>query len=175
MPIRWNWLPTSRRDRRPSVWSSAPGRKFVFTMWDTGETWIADMSGQEPEITRIKDMGSNPYDALITGNGRLTLPDCSARTAMTALDLWDKSPKPIRVLPNYGRGQEKLPVYKMPHLEDGLWPGGSSYCRRSVTMRCFGWMPTCWSRPDAPERTASLSLRWHVRTGVRSGSILPIR
>ena len=23
----------------------APGRRFVFTMWDSGETWIADMSG----------------------------------------------------------------------------------------------------------------------------------
>ena len=44
-----------------------PGRKFVFTMWDSGETWIADMSGAEPRITKIPDMGKNPYDALVKG------------------------------------------------------------------------------------------------------------
>ena len=32
----------------------APGRRFVFTMWDTGETWIVDMDGVEP--------GAEPQD-----------------------------------------------------------------------------------------------------------------
>lgn len=95
----------------------APGRKFVFTMWDTGETWIADMSGAEPEITVIPDMGENPYDALITSNGRTYITGLFGEDGLTALDLWDDNPQPIRVLPNYGRGQEEMPVYKMPHLE----------------------------------------------------------
>ena len=95
----------------------APGRKFVFTMWDTGETWIADMSGDEPQITKIPDMGKNPYDALITSNGRTYITGLFGEDGLTALDLWDDNPQPIRVLPNYGRGQEEMPVYKMPHLE----------------------------------------------------------
>ncbi|MDE9451587.1 protein nirF [Aliiroseovarius sp. Z3] len=96
----------------------APGRRFVFTMWDTGETWIADMSkGNEPEITKITDMGKNPYDALVTGNGRTYITGLFGEDGLTALDLWADSPEPIRVLPNYGRGQEDMPVYKMPHLE----------------------------------------------------------
>ena len=94
----------------------APGRRFVFTMWDTGETWIADLSG-ELDITRIPDMGDRPYDALITANGRTYITGLFGEDGLTALDLWDESPAPIRVLPNYGRGQEDLPVYKMPHLE----------------------------------------------------------
>ncbi|MHA6268243.1 cytochrome D1 domain-containing protein [uncultured Aliiroseovarius sp.] len=95
-----------------------PGRRFVFTMWDTGETWIADMSnGPEPEITKITDMGKNPYDALVTGNGRTYITGLFGEDGLTALDLWEDDPKPIRVMPNYGRGQEEMPVYKMPHLE----------------------------------------------------------
>ena len=95
----------------------APGRRFVFTLWDTGETWIADLSGGAPVITKIPDMGINPYDALITGNGRTYIVGLFGEDGLSALDLWDDSPKPIRVLPGYGRGQEEMPVYKMPHLE----------------------------------------------------------
>ncbi len=95
----------------------APGRRFVFTLWDAGETWIADLSGAEPEITKIPDIGINPYDALITGNGRTYIAGLFGEDGLTALDLWDEDPKPIRVLPGYGRGQEEMPVYKMPHLE----------------------------------------------------------
>ncbi len=95
----------------------APGRKFVFTLWDDGETWIADMSSEEPEITKIPDIGTNPYDALITEDGRLYITGLFGEDGLTAIDLWDPEPKPIRVLAAYGKGQQDLPVYKMPHLE----------------------------------------------------------
>lgn len=96
----------------------APGRRFVFTMWDTGETWIADFArGTDPQITKIADMGKNPYDALITANGRTYITGLFGQDGLTALDLWDEIPEPIRVLPGYGRGQQEMPVYKMPHLE----------------------------------------------------------
>ena len=96
----------------------APGRRFVFTMWDTGETWIADFArGTDPQITKITDMGKNPYDALITANGRTYITGLFGQDGLTALDLWDETPEPIRVLPGYGRGQQEMPVYKMPHLE----------------------------------------------------------
>ncbi|WP_209597142.1 cytochrome D1 domain-containing protein [Ruegeria sp. HKCCSP351] len=95
----------------------APGRRFVFTMWDTGETWIADFAQGAPEITKIPDIGKNPYDALITANGRTYITGLFGEDGLTALDLWSDNPEPIRVLPGYGRGQEEMPVYKMPHLE----------------------------------------------------------
>ncbi|WP_422384615.1 cytochrome D1 domain-containing protein [Roseibium album] len=95
----------------------APGRKFVFTLWDDGETWIADLSSRELKVTKITEIGTNPYDALITGDGRLYIAGLFGEDGLTAIDLWDPEPKPIRVLPEYGRGQKDLPVYKMPHLE----------------------------------------------------------
>ena len=95
----------------------APGRRFVFTLWDAGESWIADLSGETPKITTIPGIGKNPYDALITGNGRTYIAGLFGEDGLTALDLWDDSPTPVRVLPGYGRGERPLPVYKMPHLE----------------------------------------------------------
>jgi len=94
----------------------APGRRFVFTTWDTGETWIADMAG-DLKITKMTGIGSFPYDALITPNGRTYITGLFGEDGMTAIDLWQDPPQVKHILPHYGRGQEKLPVYKMPHLE----------------------------------------------------------
>ncbi len=95
----------------------APGRRFVFSLWDAGETWIADFSGDGPVVTRVHGIGANPYDALITGDGRTYVAGLFGEDGLTALDLWAASPEPVHVLPNYGRGEADLPVYKMPHLE----------------------------------------------------------
>ncbi len=96
----------------------APGRRFVFTLWDAGETWIADFSAPgDPEVTRIKGIGENPYDALITADGRHYIAGLFGEDGLTALDLWQSPPLPRRILQGYGRGEEALPVYKMPHLE----------------------------------------------------------
>jgi protein NirF len=101
-----------------------PGTKFVFSLWDEGETWIADMSGETPEITRIPGMGSNPYDALVTGDGRTYIAGLFGDDHLTALDLWQPQPDPKPILDGYAKGREGLPVYKMPHLEGWAQAGG---------------------------------------------------
>jgi protein NirF len=94
-----------------------PGTRFVFSLWDAGETWIADLSGGEARITRITGMGKNPYDALVTGDGRTYIAGLFGADHLTALDLWQDRPVPRTILPGYAEGREGLPVYKMPHLE----------------------------------------------------------
>ncbi len=95
-----------------------PGRRFVFTLWDAGETWIADFSGgDDPELTKIGDVGANPYDALVTANGRHYIAGLFGEDGLSHIDLWQADPKAERILAGYGRGEAKLPVYKMPHLE----------------------------------------------------------
>lgn len=96
----------------------APGRQFVFTLFDAGETWIADFSeGTKPTISKLAGIGDRPYDALITANGRHYIAGLYGEDGLTAIDLWETPISPKRILPGYGRGEEKLPVYKMPHLE----------------------------------------------------------
>ncbi len=94
-----------------------PGTKFVFSLWDKGETWIADLSGKTAQITKIKGIGTNPYDALVTGDGRTYIAGLFGEDHLTALDLWQDPPTPQPILPGYAEGREGLPVYKMPHLE----------------------------------------------------------
>ncbi len=96
----------------------APGQKFVFSLWDAGEIWILDMSNQaRPSIEKFTDIGRNPYDALITPDGRYYIAGLFGEDGMALLDLWNPSAGVTRILPNYGKGEQKLPVYKMPHLE----------------------------------------------------------
>ncbi|MAN98104.1 cytochrome D1 domain-containing protein [uncultured Roseovarius sp.] len=94
-----------------------PGTRFVFSLWDQGETWIADLSGKAPQITKITGMGENPYDALVTGDGRTYIAGLFGADHLTALDLWQDPPQPKPILPGYAEGRAGLPVYKMPHLE----------------------------------------------------------
>lgn len=98
--------------------ADAPGRRFVFSLWDTGEIWIADFSaGPQPVVTRITDIGANPYDALITPDGRYYIAGLFGEDGLALVDLWHPEKGARRILDSYGRGEESLPVYKMPHLE----------------------------------------------------------
>lgn len=112
----------------PATWSGggskvvgledAPGRRFVFSLWDAGETWIADFSGgAPPTVTRLPGIGDRPYDALVTTDGRYYLAGLFGEDGLTVVDLWQSPPAPRRILRGYGRGETQLPVYKMPHLE----------------------------------------------------------
>ncbi len=96
----------------------APGNRFVFSLFDAGQIWIADFSrGDRPAITRFADIGREPYDALITPDGRHYIAGLFGEDGMALLDLWHPERGVRRILDHYGRGEQRLPVYKMPHLE----------------------------------------------------------
>lgn len=96
----------------------APGNRFVFSLWEAGEIWLADLSDpSQPAVSKFGKVGSNPYDALITDDGRYYVAGLFGEDGMAKLDLWHPAAGVTRVLDKYGRGQRKMPIYKMPHLE----------------------------------------------------------
>ena len=96
----------------------APGQNFVFSLYDRGEIWVADLSTPDrPKITTFEDVGVQPYDGLITPDGRYYIAGLFGEDGLVLLDLWNLAAGPRRILDGYGRGEEPLPVYKMPHLE----------------------------------------------------------
>ena len=96
----------------------APGHRFAFALYDAGEIWMADMTQpQNPVLHKFKNVGRQPYDALITPDGRYYIAGLFGEDGLALLDLWNLDAGIRRVLPDYGRGTRKMPVYKMPHLE----------------------------------------------------------
>ena len=98
----------------------APGQKFVVSLFDTNEIWILDFSKSQtayPDIKKFKDIGLQPYDALMSPDGRYYIAGLFGEDGMALLDLWHPEKGVKKILKNYGKGEQKLPVYKMPHLE----------------------------------------------------------
>ncbi len=97
--------------------ADAPGNRFVFSLFEAGEIWIVDASRpRAPAVTKLKDIGRQPYDGFVTPNGRHYLAGLFGEDGLALVDLWHPEKGARRVLDGYGRGEQPLPVYKMPHL-----------------------------------------------------------
>lgn len=102
----------------------APGQLFVYSLYDAGQIWVLDMSDPAcPKVTKFKDIGKLPYDGLITPDGRYYIAGLFGEDGMAMLDMWHLEKGVTRILDHYGKGKEKLPVYKMPHLEGWAMAG----------------------------------------------------
>lgn len=106
----------------------APGNRFVFSLYDSGETWLADLSDPAaPRITRFTGIGRQPYDGLVTEDGHTYLAGLFGEDGIAMLDLWHPEAGIRRILDHYGKGGQALPVYKMPHLEGWAVAGGIAF------------------------------------------------
>lgn len=106
----------------------APGNRFVFSLFDADEIWVVNVDEPgNPRIQKFQDIGSRPYDALITPDGRYYLAGLFGEDGFTLLDLWHLEQGVKRVLPHYGRGDKEMPVYKMPHLEGWAMAGDYAF------------------------------------------------
>lgn len=96
----------------------AAGNRFVWSLFEAGEIWVGDFHDpRKPQIRKFRNIGKEPYDAMITADGRHYLAGLFGEDGLALLDLWNLDAGVTRVLDGYGRGEQKLPVYKMPHLE----------------------------------------------------------
>ena len=108
--------------------ADAPGQRFVWSLFDADEIWVGDFSNPvAPRIEKFKGIGRQPYDALVTPDGRFYLAGLFGEDGMALLDLWHPEQGVRRILDGYGKGEEKLPVYKMPHLRGWAVAGRLAY------------------------------------------------
>ncbi|MDD5388014.1 MAG: cytochrome D1 domain-containing protein [Gallionellaceae bacterium] len=105
------------------------GNRFAFSLFDAGEIWLMDLSEdpRNPKLTKFKNIGNQPYDALITGDGRWYVAGLYGEDGVAVLDMWHPERGVKRALPEYGKGEQKLPVYKMPHLETWAASGNLAF------------------------------------------------
>jgi protein NirF len=105
-----------------------PGRRFVFCLFDADAIWIADLSDtRQPRVTKLTGIGRQPYDALVTPDGRHYIAGLFGEDGLALVDMWDETPRARRILAGSGKGQEPLPVYKMPHLRGWAVAGRHAY------------------------------------------------
>jgi protein NirF len=97
--------------------ADAPDNRFVFSLYDADAIWVADVSDpRKPVVKKFRDVGKQPYDGLITPDGRYYVAGLFGEDGLVLLDMQNLDAGARRILDGYGRGDEKLPVYKMPHL-----------------------------------------------------------
>ena len=124
-------IPTLGPDGKPSKTVGlvdVPGQKFVVSLFEAGEIWVIDMKDpKKPGIRKFPDIGKLPYDALITADGRYYVAGLFGEDGLAMLDLWNLDKGVRRVLDGYGKGEQKLPVYKMPHLEGWTIAGNEAF------------------------------------------------
>lgn len=105
-----------------------PGNRFIYSLFDADQIWIADLSDPKaPKVGKFPNMGRAPYDGLVTPDGRYYLAGLFGEDGIALLDTWQPERGVQRILANYGRGEEKLPVYKMPHLRGWAVAGHHAY------------------------------------------------
>ncbi|MCT8329567.1 cytochrome D1 domain-containing protein [Albidovulum sediminis] len=125
-----------------------PGRRFAWTTWETGEAFLADFSGPEMVVNKLGDVGKNPFDAVLTEDAHTYLIGLFGEKGVTAIDLWDEVPKPVRFLQDYGKTEDDLPVYKMPHLQ------GWAFTEGQYVLPAVGRHELLWVDSESLEEVA---------------------
>ncbi len=128
----------------------APGRRFIYSLFDTHETWLLDFSqGNTPQITRFENVGKQPYDALLTPEGRYYIAGLFGEDGMAKIDLWHTARGVERIIDGYGRGEAALPVYKMPHLEGWTVAGNQTFVPAIGHHQVLVMDSQTWKQTDA--------------------------
>jgi protein NirF len=116
-----------RTDSKVVGLADLPGQKFAYALFDKGEIWISDLSDPRAPRTQKFPAGLQPYDGLVTPDGRYYLAGLFGEDGIALLDTWRLEKGASKILRNYGKGEEKLPVFKMPHLRGWAVAGEQAY------------------------------------------------
>ncbi|WP_292564430.1 cytochrome D1 domain-containing protein [Methylomonas sp.] len=96
----------------------APGQRFVCSLFEGNQIWLIDAKNpRQPQVQKFKDIGKQPYDALLTPDGHYYAAGLFGEKGLALLDLWQPELGVKHILQDYGKDDEQTPVYKMPHLE----------------------------------------------------------
>ena len=107
--------------------ADSAGNKFAYALFEGGEIRVTDFSNPKQPMTQRFAAGNQPYDGLVTPDGRYFLAGLFGEDGIALLDLWQPEKGARKILENYGRGEQKLPVFKMPHLRGWSVAQGKAY------------------------------------------------
>ena len=103
------------------------GKRFIYSLFEAGEIRITDFSDPAKPVTQRFAGGKQPYDALVTPGGRYYIAGLFGEDGLALIDLWNLDKGSRKILSGYGRGEQPLPVFKMPHLRGWSLAGGQAW------------------------------------------------
>ncbi|MCB2041615.1 MAG: protein nirF, partial [Rhodoferax sp.] len=104
IPARYDAPGAAGKTSRVVGLADLPGKRFIFSLFDANQIWIADLSQSgAPVLTKFTDVGRQPYDALVTPDGRHYIAGLFGEDGLAMIDLWEAQPKVRRILGGYGR------------------------------------------------------------------------
>lgn len=103
------------------------GNRFGYALFEAGEIRITDFSDLDNPRTERYSAGRQPYDGLVTPDGRYYIAGLFGEDGLAVLDTWRPEQGVRRILDGYGKGEMPLPVFKMPHLRGWAIAGGYAY------------------------------------------------
>ncbi len=107
--------------------ADVPGQRFAYALFDADEIRVTDFTDPRQPVTTRYPAGKQPYDGLVTPDGRYFLAGLFGEDGISLLDLWNPDAGARKILAGYGRGEEKLPVFKMPHLRGWSLAAGQAW------------------------------------------------
>ncbi len=99
--------PTATEGKRAKVVgiADAPDDRFVFSLFEAGEIWIVDAADpRQPQVRKFRNVGKEPYDGLITTDGRWYIAGLFGEDGLVLLDMRNPDAGARRILDGYGRG-----------------------------------------------------------------------
>jgi protein NirF len=105
----------------------APGNLILFALIEAHGVWVVDAGRSGfPVVRKFWDVGVEPYDALITPDGRYYLVGFLRSPWMGLLDLWHPE-RVHRILAEPGEGPDEVPLWKVPHLKGWALAGDLAF------------------------------------------------
>ena len=150
----------------------APGQQFLFSLYDAGEIWSADLSDpSNPDITKFEGIGTQPYDG--PGSRRMAVtisPVCSVRTAFRCSISGTRAGDRPAFSMVTARARSRFRSTKCPISKAGPPPAIFSFYLPSVDTSCWWSIAGTFRRKRGALRsTASRSSPLPALMAVRSG------
>jgi len=120
----------------------APGNLFVCSLMDADEIWVIgpspEGSGEKKFIVqrKIKTSEKNPFDALITSDGRYYMAGHFKQQTSSLVDLWSLSDQARSITFRRDAKKDRIPV-KMPHMEGWAVADGKILIPVTSDMRLY--------------------------------------
>lgn len=93
-----------------------PGRRFAYALFEANALCVSDFTRPAEPKTRCFPAGKQPYDGLVSNDGRFYLAGLFGEDGIALYDDLHPEKGVEKIIAGYGRGEQPLPVYKMPHL-----------------------------------------------------------